>query len=1013
MGGSSGQKKKKTRAALPQKKKAKGSKAVRGKTAKKMILKRPMRSPTADSFPIVGIGASAGGLEAFMELFHLMPPDTGIGFVLVQHLSPKNLSLLSKIVQKTTDMTVVEVKDEMRVEPNKVYIIPPNSILEILQGILSLQPMTKKDSTSRLIDTFFSSLARDHRHLSIGVILSGTGSDGSQGLIDIKAAGGISLVQEPTSAKYDSMPRMAIKLDHPDRVLPIAGLAKELVRIAQNPRLQKVFVPDKEKLSSEDEVVLRKIFLAVRAGSGTDFSVYKYPTILRRINRRMLLNNIETMKHYHSFLQSSPLEIKTLFSELIINVTHFFRDPEVFESLKNHIFLQLLNNRPEGDSIRIWVPGCSTGEEVYTIAISLLEYLEEQKMGYRIQIYGTDVGESIIKKARAGVYSEAIEKHVSKQRLDRFFVKDPDGYKIGKVVRDCCAFSVQDVTIDPPIHRLDLLSCRNLMIYLAAPAQQRLMETFFYALNSNGFLLLGSSESVGPASSFFSTADEKNKIYLKRTTATPPRRFLQALGTNKNKGVDLDPFAHQKMSGDSRQADPVSRAEKLVLEAYAPAWILVNQMMDIVHFKGRTDHLITPRSGQASLHLSKMLHEELVSDVRVLIHKVEKSAKPAAKNGIKLHFGKAERLVDLRAAPVGLSGSDPHYLVLFELHPEISASESELVPIRNVAIDRLREELVSTQTSLRSLLDDQSSANEELQSTNEEILSANEELQSTNEELETAKEETQSTNEELITVNEELSQRNSELSRVNDDLSNLLNSASIAVVMVNSDLFIRRITPAALKLLNLKAADIGRRLTDFNLGFSSAELGDKLNEVIQNLSSTEFEIKDRLGRHFSAIIRPYTTHDRRVDGAVIAFSDIDNLKQKGQHTESARKYANAIIQTMHDPLIVMGPDLKVSQVNSAFFKTFQTKPEETIGKSVFDLGNGQWNIPELRNLLEKILPEKSEVRDFAVTHHFKTIGQRKMLINAQKLAWDEHGEILILLAIRDVTNLQMTRKEGP
>ena len=962
-----------------------------------------LASGTRDNaFPIVAIGASAGGLEAYLNLFRLIPPDTGMAFVLVQHLAPQHLSLLSSLVQKTTRMSVVEVTDGTVIRPNTVYVIPPNMVLEVLHGVLSLQALSSNQSTNRLVDIFFASLARDHQHLAVGVVLSGTGSDGAQGLVDIKANGGISLVQDPKSAKYDGMPKMAIKVDHPDRVLDVAGLVRELVLIARNPRLHNATVPEHSKLTTEDETALRKIFLAVRSNMGTDFSTYKYPTILRRIKRRMILNGVDSLKHYQAFLQNSPTETKTLFSELIINVTHFFRDPEMFDSLKSLAFPEILKDRAASDPIRIWVPGCSTGEEVYSIAMSLIEHLQDLKINFPIQIYGTDVGESIIKKARAGVFTDAIEARVSKERLDRFFVKEDDAYKIGKSVRDHCVFSVQDVTTDPPIHRLDLLSCRNLMIYLGAPAQQRLMETFFYALKPRSYLVLGASESVGPASSYFSVADERNKIYLKRAAAAQPRRVRFELHDSKYRLFPAEESERNETVAPRLTSDPVADAEKIVLESYAPAWMLVNQMMDIVHFNGKTENLIAPRSGQASLHFAKMLREDLVSDVRVVVHKAEKESARALKNNVSVRVGKTRILVDIQAEPVGARGADQNYLVLFYERPASPAIDKAKVP-RNSEVARLRAELASTQTSLRSLLEDQSAVNEVLQSTNEEILSANEELQSANEELETAKEELQSTNEELVTVNEELSQRNSDLAFVNDDLSNLLSNSLLAVVMLNSDLLIRRMTPAAGHLLKLAPADAGRKLTDFSLGFPMANLEERLNEVLGNLAPVEFEARHRDGRVYAISIRPFKTHDRRIDGAVISFVDVNARKVDKFEGQSPTTYASSILQAMPVPLVVLNREFDVLQANAAYLKAFKTKIEETIGKSLFEIGDKRWNIAKLKAKLETILPSNAEFRDFRVSFDAPKAGRRQFRMDAQPLSPADPDSGLILLVIHEVT----------
>lgn len=862
-------------------KKTKGSQKSSGRSLAHQSLTRKAKSikslKTNAIFPVVGIGASAGGLEAYLKLFSLLPANTGMAFVLVQHLSPKHLSMLSAIVQKTTQMNVQEVKDQTKVRPNNVYVIPPNHALEIFHGVLHLKQMEASHSTSRLVDTFFSSLAKDRRNLAIGIVLSGTGSDGSEGLRDIKAEGGISLVQEPKSAKYDGMPRMAIAVDHPDHILPIEGLVKELLKIASNPQAPRIFATPESKIEPENERYLQKIFIKMRSETGVDFSNYKYPTIIRRLKRRMVLNRVDGLKHYLAFIQKSPEEVVALFKDLLINVTEFFRNPEMLEASKEKVFPEILRNRVSGETIRIWVPGCSSGEEVYSWAISLKEYLEDTGVDFPVQIYGTDLSESAIKKARQGLYPESISTKVSEERIKRFFVKESGGYRICRAVRDVCIFSVQDVTADPPIHRLDILSCRNLMIYLDSKVQRKLMETFFYALESKGFLVLGASESVGAAASLFSIADDKNRIYSKRTNVNQPRqtpavsdgRWLESRSQTKSL---------QNVSKRETVSDPLTVAENLVLEKYGPTWILVNEAMDIIHFKGSTQNIIVPRSGEPSWNLVKMLREELIAIVRVLILSASTNSH-ARKNDVELKVGRDRLVLDIEAVSFQVPGNDRHYLVLFHQKNVVVSHRKKGHQEESVQVKRLKEDLDSTQKSLQVFLNDQNAANEELQSANEEILSANEELQSTNEELETAKEELQSTNEELVTLNEELSNRNSELSLVNDDLSNVLSNANSAIVIVNSEMKVRRLTPAATTLLGISYRDAGHNLFDFELGFPAEILKEKIYEVINSITNIDIESRNTSGNYYSIRIRPYKTMDRKIDGAVISFVDVTEIKR--------------------------------------------------------------------------------------------------------------------------------------
>jgi two-component system CheB/CheR fusion protein len=645
----------------------------------------------------------------------------------------------------------------------------------------------------------------------------------------------------------------------------------------------------------------------------------------------------------------------------------------------------------------------------------LLEHLDGGAARFPIQIYGTDICEPALKIARVGMFPLAAAKKISPERLERFFRKESDGYRVTKAVRDCCIFSVQDVTSQPPINRLDLLSCRNLMIYLGPVIQRKLMETFFYALNPNGYLMLGAAESVGSGASLFTIVDKKYKIYLKKTSVTVPRPDLRALPPYvahppTEPGKTLFPLAAQVKKGD-----PVAEAEKQVLDRFAPAWVLVNPAMDIVQFRGATAPYVEPASGQPTWNLMKMLHPGLSTDVRVLIHAALKERRAFRKNGIRMKNGGAERIVDVEISPVVPPGVEPHCLILFtgrESPRGAVRSEkgmkkgSDLLRRENAT---LREELDLSQTSLQAIIEDQNASNEEMQSANEEVMSANEELQSTNEELETAKEELQSTNEELTTLNDELSSRNAELDHLSNDLLNLLGNANVSIVMVGMDLGIRRFTPMAEKLLRLIPADIGRNLTSINLGFQLDRLEEKIHEVVTQFSTVEIETRDRDGHWYSIRIRPYRTLDNKIDGAVLLFINIDEAKSREKIAHAIDAYSDGIIQTVRDPLVVLDQGLCVERVNRAFYDVFKVKPEDTIGRLFYDLGNRQWDIPELRDLLANVLPEKTEVRDFEVSHHFEQVGEKTVVVDARSLEWEGQKKFLMLITLHDTTE---RRKHG-
>ena len=987
-------------------------------TQKKIKKTQPPLLSTA--FPIVGIGASAGGLEAFMELFRNLPSDTGLAYILIQHLSPHHLSMLSSIVQKTTRMQVQEIIDGMKVVPNQVYVIPPDALLEIFHGVLHLSPAPTPHASSMPVDTFLRSLALDQGNLAIGMILSGTGSDGSRGLKDIKAEGGITFVQEPTDAKYNGMPLAAIGGATPDHVLSVDRLALELIKISKRPFVKKTILNEDHEPTPETKIVLEKIFILVRNTTKIDFSTYKYPTLMRRIKRRMVLHRIETFAQYLTYLHATPNEVTSLFDDLLINVTDFFRDGDAFEALKSSAFPELLKNRPVGTPIRIWVPGCSTGEEVYSIAISLLEFLGDGVNKFPIQIYGTDICEPAIKIARTGVYPEGAAKNLTPSQIQKFFKKETGGgYRIARAVRDCCIFSIQDVTSQPPINRLDLLSCRNLMIYLGTPIQKKLMETFYYALNPRGYLLLGASETVGTAADLFAIHDKKNKIYTKKSVAHLPTRDFQ-VHTQKISAAELaTPIAEPPLKRPIKlQPDPVAEAELLILEKYAPAWVLVNQNLDIIQFRGPTGNYIEPASGQPTWNLIRMLREGLATDVRMLVHSAIKGGAAIRKDSLKVKAFGTEHWVDIEATPV----SQNHCLVIFIERTISKTSVSTQKPsgkakklaltTQDKEIAVLRDELTVTQNSLQSIIEDQDATNEEMQSANEEVLSANEELQSTNEELETAKEELQSTNEELTSLNDELSSRNRDLDHLNNDLLNVLSNANVSIVMVGPDLRIRRFTPMAEKLLKLIATDVGRNLTDINLGFQIDKLEEKIADVINNMSTVEIETQDRRNQWYSIRIRPYKTSDHRIDGAVIVFVNIDDVKQREKAVVETKTYSDGIIQTVRDPLIVLDSELRVERANQAFFDIFRLKSKDTLGKLFYRIGNGHWNSPELRKLLEDVLPKKKEVRDFKVIKKFPILGQKVLLLNARALEWEGQIKLLILISLHDLTSSKLASRDS-
>ncbi len=868
-------------------------------------------------FPVVGIGASAGGLEAIRELLQNLPVDTGMAFIIVQHLDPNHESLAPEILSRTTRMPVLEVKNGMRIEPNHIYMIPPNFDMAITHGVLSLLPLqTGTRGQPLVIDLFLQSLALDQKRRAIGVILSGVASDGTQGLRAIKAAGGLTIAQHPQSAKYSGMPKSAISSGFVDLILLPKDIAKELTRISKHPYVTSAYDARSvgEKLPSyansdnatpaEPTAALQKIFTLLQTLSRVDFSNYKHLTIMRRIQRRMMVRRSKNIDDYAKYLLDHPDEVKTLYADILIHVTEFFRDPKAFKMLQERVFPQLIKNRKSNAPIRIWVPGCSTGEEAYSIAIVMTEFLNGANARYPIQIFATDISEQAIQKARNGFYSLGIETAVSKERIKRFFEKVDGGYKINKAIRDLCLFSRHDVTADPPFSKLDLVSCRNVLIYLANVLQKRVIPAFHYALNPGGFLFLGRSESLSGHTKLFALIDSKFKIYLKENVATP--LILRAPGVHVPDHSLIPRTIHKARAGFDYLLD----AERVALSRYAPSFVIINSEMEILQFHGRTAPCLEVLTGAPTNSLLKMARKELVYALRSTVRAAKEKNSPARFENLSFTEDGKRRIFNIEVVTVNPTDSpnQRNYVVFFEdastlpgsVGPGKSQSgklsEATNVPHHNQRLattKKLEEELFALQQYQRVLAEQFEAAQEELTSANEELQSANEELQSTNEELETSKEELQSSNEELTTVNDELQNRNAELLILGSDLNNVLNNVEMPIVIVDRDQRIRKFTPRAEKVFNLISGDIGRPLSDIRPNFAS-DLENMASKAIKSLSSQESEIQLDKNLWMRLQVRPYRTIDDRIDGAVITLVDITALKLNLTESQVALKHATSL-----------------------------------------------------------------------------------------------------------------------
>jgi two-component system CheB/CheR fusion protein len=973
-----------------------------------------------ESFPIAAIGASAGGLDAFTQLLKNLPSDTGMGFVLIQHLAPEHDSQLSEILRRTTEMPVNEAQEGMRIVPNSVYVIPPNTLMTLEQGILRLEPRRKVRGKYMVIDGFFSSLAADRGEQAIAVVLTGSNEDGTVGLGVIKSAGGVTFAQDLASAEFPTMPMIAIASGYVDYVLAPAEIAAELGIISQKANESREAV---DVAIARDEIdepstaifvnsgeTLAHIFTLLLNRMGVDFSHYKQGTIRRRISRRMGLLNLRDLETYREFLQVHPDEVEKLYHDILINVTSFFREPDSFNALQQLVFPTICQNKAIDAAIRIWVAGCSTGEEVYSIAMCLLEFLGDRPVKYPIQIFATDISEIAISKARLGIYSHEALVDISPDRLRRFFTQVQDGYQIGKSVRELCVFARQNLTSDPPFSRLDLISCRNMLIYLEPVLQKKVMPIFHYALNTDGFLMLGSSEGIGSAADLFAVADKKNRIYKSKPTA--PRmnfNFVKSAYVN-------EPSSLVKRNEPEPESNLEQIADRVVLSQYAPVGVIVNVDLDILQFRGQTRQYLEPAAGKASLNLLKMARPELMLELRSLLYDAKKQNIPIAKDNIEM----SSLLVKINVIPIQ-SDDVSHFLVLFESRakpillanpdtPPVSKSRKERQAEVNIEVARLTHELFKTKEYLRSIIDAQEATNQDLKVAGEEYLSSNEELQSANEELETAKEEIQATNEELTTVNEEIRDRNNQLNTVNNDLQNLLKSVNIPILMLSGDLRIRRFTPMAEQAFNLIVSDVGRPFSDIQTNIGVPNLMDLIAEVIDTLIPFEQDVQNRSGHWDILRIRPYRTTDNVIDGVVISLFDIDILKNSAIELSFSRNYANAIIETLHQPLIVLNANLQVVTANHAFYTVFQMSVDLTEHQSLFDLGAGEWNIPQLRSLLNEILTLNISIQDYEITQNFAQIGIRTILLNVCQIE-QANDDKMLLIAIEDITERKLQKQQ--
>jgi len=916
-------------------------------------------------FPIVGIGASAGGLAALESFFSHIPADTesGMAFVIVQHLDPNHHSLLTELVRRYTRMQVFEVTDGMTVEPNCAYIIPPNTDLALGQGKLRLVPPIAPRGMRLPIDSFFRSLAQERGELAIGVVLSGNGTDGTLGLRAIKETAGIAMVQEPGTAEYDGMPRSAIASGLVDYVLPPAEMPGELIAY-----MERSFNIQKRPGAFTDAGGwVLKIMALLRTHTGHDFTNYKQSTVRRRIERRMAVNQIDSLENYLRHLRQKPVEMDTLFREILIGVTSFFRDPAAFTALRERVIPLVLGDRVPETPVRVWVPACSTGEEAYSLAMLFEEVLGNLGRDFPLQIFATDIDDRSIERARIGLYPASIAADVSPERLSRFFAQEEkDFYRVKKTLRDQVVFAEQDVLKDPPFSKLDLISCRNMLIYLESVLQKRLIPLFHYALAPGGFLFLGNSESVGEFTNLFNVTERKWKIYRRRDSSGIPLAVLRvpALPTI---GERYQEAAVADLK--DRKVSPKELAERLLLQDYAPACVAVNEQGEILYVHGRTGKYLEIASGEASLNLIRSAREGLKAELAHALRKVATHRRPVKCDGLEVRVNGGFQTVNVTVQFAdGTQGISNLIVVTFEDAPKTSPAPSPAAvgqpdtagpgdtargsEEKDLRIAELERELRIKGETLQTTVEELETSNEELKSANEELQSTNEELQSTNEELETSKEELQSVNEELVTVNSELHQKIDGLSRANNDMNNLLAGTAIGMLFVDHQLRIQRFTPATTQIINLIQSDIGRPVGHLVLNLAGYDdLANDVKTVLDTLAPKEAEVQTRSGQWYLMRILPYRTLENVIEGAVLTFVEIAAQKQAEEKIRTLNAELEGRVRARTAELERVNKDLQ-KEISERKGVEARREIEITALTRLLDLGTQMMGTEGLPKLLE-------------------------------------------------------------
>lgn len=955
---------------------------------------------------IIGIGVSEGGLKDLAAFFEKLPVLTGISFVVIGNLSIDEEKGLQQMLQEIASMPVLQVDSQVTAKPNTIYVLASGTILTMKQGILI--PILRDQSYGMRfpVDLFFESLATDQGENAIGIILAGKSSDGAKGIKAIKLANGLTFAQSLNSAHYDAMPRNAIVTNSVDYVLEIPSMIQELSNLANNHLINTPGIQNHEIFASSPKE-LAEIYSLLKKDGGIKLEGYKEPTIYRRILRRMQMHSLETLAQYQTLLEVDVDELGALRKDVLIGYTRFFRDTLFFDALTERVFPLLPLNPSNGEPVRIWIAGCSTGEEAYSVVMSFIEYLEKKSLDVKIQIFATDVSGESIEKARTGIYPQSIATDVSPERLKRFFIPTATGYKIHSAVRETCLFARQNILDDPYFSRIDLVICRNVLIYFDLQAQKKALFRFYQALSVGGVLALGISESIGSLSNLFSLMDKKAKIYSKKSASNDD--VLKELFL-KTSAFETDFHSHSSDEDSRKEYLAIERkVDYAILNRYGSVGILVNIDLEVLQFRGYTGKYLEHMPGKASLNMMKMLRVDLMFAVGAAINQARMENIPVKKENIQFTKDNELFLVNIDVIPIQDALRQERYFVV--LFSDYMATDEQNQPQKKIAtksIQRQKQELAVAQEYVQSVVEQYEGTNEKLRTAYEEIQSSNEELQTTNEELETIKEEVQSTNEELLASNEELQMRNYELAKVTGDMQNLFHSINMTVIMLDKNLCIRRFNAGAERMFRLIPTDIGRPLTDIKPQFDLGSFEEDIYQVMDMLVPIETEISGSDGHWYSLQIRPYRTSDNRIDGVVVLFFDISEnnaLKTSLKSAQDAYEYAATIIETIHEPFAILDNKLNISSANHAFHEMFRSDPIATHGKPIYDLGSGQWHSLSLRGLLNDVLNHNITIKNFKLEYRFPVEEPQFLEVNA-RLFMGHDQDKKILLAVKCINGYQ-------